>query len=94
MKNLPAKNILKIHFICRELLISVPTLEQTQDYSIQLNSVLPVMNWYTVWILYRALCQDHFYNGYLGETKKPHLCHNLCSVFILLLVVYILQIIP
>ncbi len=34
MKNLQAKNILKIHFICRELLISVPTLETTQNYSI------------------------------------------------------------
>jgi hypothetical protein len=70
MKNLQAKNILKIHFIRRELLISVHTLETTQDHNIQLNSVLPVMNWYTVWILYRVLCQDHFYNGYLGEMKS------------------------
>jgi hypothetical protein len=70
MKNLQVKNILKIHFICRELLISVPTLETTQDYNIQLNSVLPVMNWYTMWILYRALRQDHFYNEYLGEMKS------------------------
>jgi len=81
MKNLQAKNILKIHFICREVLISVPTLETTQDYSIQLNSVLPVMNWYTVWILYRALCQDHLQRVFRKDEKAAFMSQPLFSLY-------------
>ncbi len=51
MKNLQAKNILKIHFICRVVLISAPTLQTNQDWSVQFDFVVPVMNGYGTYIV-------------------------------------------